>query len=257
MAAEKTIPSKELERWYQAPEIDPGTRFVRFQFCNDLQITLDFPSFLEDVEERLNRWKLGQYRVKEAAQVLSEAYPGMINASSFCKQLEKAIRRGKLVLRENGIPIEQEDLPDGSLGTRIVEARDLNDWLCREGSPYLLSYPYGEPERDGQADRASIPRATRLQPTAGDNLTPIVWRVCYEIHEAGDKVTPRPVMARLQALAESDDLAQKGCLVAAVAGGVKWEPLGSEDGKDRELTAEMLAARIREWKIATGLGAKP
>jgi len=257
MAAEKTIPSRELERWHQAPEIDPGTRFVRFRFCNDLQITLDFDGFLEDVEERLDRWKLGQYRVKEAAQVLSEAYPGVINASSFCKQLEKAIQRGKMILRENGIPIEQEELPHGSLGTRIIEARDLNDWLGREGSPYVLSYPYDEPEGQRPAARASLPRAARLQPKAGDNLTPIVWRVCYEIHEAGGKVTPRPVMARLQALAESDDPAQRGCLVAAVAGGVKWEPLGSEDGKDRELNADSLAARIREWRIATGLGTKP
>lgn len=252
-----SIPPEELERWHQAPEVKPGTRFVRFQFCNELEITLDYPSFLEDVGERLDRWRQGHYKVKEAAQVLSEAYPGMIDASSFCKQIEKAIRGGRLIFRENGIPIEQEDLPDRALATRIIEARDLNDWLGKQGSPYRLSYPYDEPAKAGQVEPANPSKAVRLQPMAGDNLTPIVWRVCYEVHEAGDKVTPRPVMARLQALAESDDPAQKGCLVAAVAGGVKWEPLGSEDGKDRELNADSLAARIREWKLATGLGAKP
>jgi len=152
MVEEHSIPLQELERWHQAPEVEPGIRFVKIQLCNTLEVTMDFADFLEEVDERLGRWRQGQYTLKEAAQVLSKAYPGKIDADSLCKQLEKAIQRGKLVIREHGVRLEQEDVPQGRLGRQTVEVRDLNEWLEKEGSPYRLSYPYDEQEQDEETE---------------------------------------------------------------------------------------------------------
>lgn len=142
LLSESSIPAQELQRWHQAPEIEPGVRFVKFQFCNTLEVTYDFPNFLADVSDRVGRWKQGRYTVKEAAQVLSEAHPGQIDANSFRRQTEKAIQRGKLIMRKNGVPLDLDDLPTGPLATQIVEERDVNEWLSNEGSPYRLAYPY-------------------------------------------------------------------------------------------------------------------
>jgi hypothetical protein len=148
------IPPRELERWECAPPHEQdGTRMVNFQFCTPFEITCTFPWFIEHVTDRLDQWKRGRYKPNEAAQVISEAYPGEVDARSFLKQLKRAIRQGSLAVRKNGIPVEMADLSiDGvSLPANpIIEARDLNEWLANEGSPYRLAYPYDEPTHNGE-----------------------------------------------------------------------------------------------------------
>jgi hypothetical protein len=166
MVEENSIPPEELERWYEAPEIEPGIRSVKIQLLYTLEVTMNFNDFMDEVQERLGRWRQGQYTLKEAAKVLAKGNPGQINADSFCQQLEKAIQRGRLFIRKHGVRIEQEDLPRGRLGREIVEARDLNEWLEKEGSPYRLSYPYDEQEQgdDTKDVRSSVTVHSSGQP---------------------------------------------------------------------------------------------
>jgi hypothetical protein len=137
---------------------------VKFQFCITTEITLTYPEFLEYVRDRLTRWSDGRYRLIEAAQVLSDAYPGELDTSFLRKQIEQAIRRGKLAIRKNGIRLDGENVPSGPLGNHIVEAADLNEWLTCEGARYRLSYPYLDGSNAAIADIAGqrvVPKAKR------------------------------------------------------------------------------------------------
>lgn len=90
-----------------------------------------------------------------------------------------------------------------------------------------------------------VKAALRKIPSGGDSLTPLIWTVCYDLHEAGKNVTPRPVMTELKALASK----MLHPLMGTVAGGVAYE---FEKGEQRELNAEQLRKRIGEWKSAAG-----
>jgi hypothetical protein len=88
--------------------------------------------------------------------------------------------------------------------------------------------------------------AKRIKPRGGDSLTPMIWDICYDLHEAGQDVKPRYVMAELRKGAEK----MIWPLAGVVADGVKYE---YEKGDEIELNAEQLRGRIREWrKIAIG-----
>jgi hypothetical protein len=92
------------------------------------------------------------------------------------------------------------------------------------------------PEESG-----SVEKLTRIKPQGGDSLTPMIWEICYQLHDNRQEITPRPVMAELKRRASS----QAHPLVGCVAGGVAYE---YEKGDERELNAEQLRGRIREWK---------
>lgn len=92
----------------------------------------------------------------------------------------------------------------------------------------------------------SKPRA-RKKPGGGDALTPIVWETCYDLHDAGEKVTPGSVMRELKIRAQSLDPKARGPLMGTSAGGVKFETI---DGEEKEMNSAALAARINAWKDA-------
>lgn len=94
---------------------------------------------------------------------------------------------------------------------------------------------------------AALPglRATRKQPAGGDALTSIIWGICYDLADAGQRQTAVPVMAELKVRADSNDQRLKGPLLSSVAGGVKYE---DSNGTEKELTAPQLQQRINEWR---------
>ncbi|WP_296946790.1 hypothetical protein [uncultured Massilia sp.] len=147
------IPPRELERWECAPPFgQDGRRMVKFEFYTILEIACTYPDFLEYVTDRLARWKQGRYRLTEAIQVISEAYPGEVDVRTFRMQSNRAVWQGKLVIRMNGVRVDMSDLSIGGVSVSanpIVETRDFNEWLANEGSPYRLSYPYLDKDSEG------------------------------------------------------------------------------------------------------------
>jgi hypothetical protein len=87
----------------------------------------------------------------------------------------------------------------------------------------------------------------RIKPQGGDSLTPMIWEICHDIRDGGEKPTPVPVMAQLKIRADSTDPKVKGPLLCSVMGGVKYE---HSSGDERELDSPKLQARINEWKKA-------
>ncbi|HJV75184.1 MAG TPA: hypothetical protein VJ654_13245 [Noviherbaspirillum sp.] len=93
-------------------------------------------------------------------------------------------------------------------------------------------------------NKSPTPR-TRTEPQGGDSLTPTIWTICYNLQEAGKKVTARPVMGELKRMA-----AEKiHPLISTTAGGVKYE---YEKGDEQELTSSQLDKRIQEWRKIGG-----
>jgi hypothetical protein len=93
----------------------------------------------------------------------------------------------------------------------------------------------------------AAPSATRNKPAGGDALTALVWGICYDLLEIGQRPTAGPVMTELKVRADSSDPRLKGPLLSSVAGGVKYE---DSNGTEKELNAAQLAARISEWRKA-------
>lgn len=85
----------------------------------------------------------------------------------------------------------------------------------------------------------------RLEPQGGDSLTGVVWTICYGLKEAGQTVKPARVMSKLREMADRREFP----LLGVTAGGIKFE---YEKGDERELNAETLRGRIREWRLKTG-----
>lgn len=95
--------------------------------------------------------------------------------------------------------------------------------------------------------KATTPPSQRKRPQGGDTLTRIIWDICYDIRDAGEKPTPVPVMRKLKIRAQSAIAEEREPLVASTAGGVKYE---DADGEERELNTNQLQSRINEWKKA-------
>jgi hypothetical protein len=60
----------------------------------------------------------------------------------------QAIYAGDLILRKNGIPLPSNQIENRKWGAyfRIVEARDVNEWLTAKGTLFRLHDPYGSSE---------------------------------------------------------------------------------------------------------------
>lgn len=96
--------------------------------------------------------------------------------------------------------------------------------------------------------RHSSAVSKRVWPNGGNALTPTIWEICYDLRDAGERVTAGSVMRELQIRAQSTDPKIKGPLVSSTAGGVKWET--SVKGIEKELFSGALDARIKEWRKA-------
>ncbi|WP_175016927.1 hypothetical protein [Massilia sp. YMA4] len=98
------------------------------------------------------------------------------------------------------------------------------------------------------ADKGGVPasqgdRKPRLQPDGGDELTRLIWLVCYDAHDAGGSLKPIDVMARLKNLADSGQPPRP--LIGSISNGIKFE---NADGDEKELSSDALRKRIEEWK---------
>lgn len=140
----RALPPEEAAFWQNAkdPGVGNGRRMVTLEFAGSRSTQhWTLPRFIEEVTERLARWRSGEYAVIEAAQVLANANPDLV-AEALCEQMETAIHAGSLVLRRNGIPLSAADIPKGRLWNRYVQAVDVNEWLASVRARYRLSYPY-------------------------------------------------------------------------------------------------------------------
>ncbi len=153
----RDLPQKEVARWENA-ECDSDTRRLIMYRYAGLQgsglATLE--QFCEEVEGRLNRWRNGRYLVNEAAQVLADANPGL-DAESFCKQMEQAIRSDMLTLRRNGIPLTAQDLTQHRHWNKTILQDDVNRWLVTMRAGYALGYPYEVPSKAAPVEAIGAP----------------------------------------------------------------------------------------------------
>lgn len=200
-AALKRLPLEEAAHWDNARDVGDGERQVTFKFAslsNSFNCTL--PRFVEVVTERLERWKAGQYLIVEAAQLLQNVNRAS-SAERLCRQMESAIHNGKLKLRENGVPLEQGEVPAGRLFNLTVRADDVNDWLNASAAGMTLRYPYGQFEQSQawEQNRYRAPLHARLEPKTpwtggrladGDYL-PIADAARLASKHAGQDVTVR------------------------------------------------------------------
>jgi hypothetical protein len=123
----------------------------------------------------------------------------------------------------------------------VVLAKDMTEFQNKNASK-------------GRAIVASPPVCAptpRVKPQGGDSLTRIVWDICYDILDAGERPTPVPVMRELKIRAQSTDPKLKEPLVSSTAGGVKYE---DADGDEHELNSNQLQSRINAWKKANNVG---
>lgn len=81
----------------------------------------------------------------------------------------------------------------------------------------------------------------RLSSDVGEFLTPVIWNICYDMREAGQKPKPATVIAKLRKLA--DRLVRP--LVGSVARGVKFE---LEGGEESEVNNDAVRKRISGWR---------
>ncbi len=136
------LPAREVAYWKNGVPKSDGIRQVTFAFAGNLSTRhFTLPQFVDEVADRLTRWQDGEYAVIEAAQVLADANPSL-DAQSLVEQMEYAMHTGKLVLRQNDIPISAINLLRKRLWNRFVRAEDVNDWLTASRARYLLTYPY-------------------------------------------------------------------------------------------------------------------
>ena len=144
------LPAKEAAIWEAAHVGDDGKqRQVTRKFAG-LSSTgwATAEEFLEEVTDRLARWRDGRYEINEAAQIVADSNSQII-AVEFCKQMEEAAHVGKLKLRKNGIPLLDGALLllRGRIWNTQVRQSDVNEWLHDTGAGFELVYPYLDTER--------------------------------------------------------------------------------------------------------------
>lgn len=137
------LPAKEAAIWEAAHVGDDGKkRQVTRQYAG-LNCTgwATAEEFLEEVTDRLARWRDGRYEINEAAQIVADSN-SQINAVEFCKQMEKAAHDGELTIRKNGIPISATELENGRIWNTPIRQTDVNEWLQSIDAGLELTYPY-------------------------------------------------------------------------------------------------------------------
>lgn len=101
----------------------------------------------------------------------------------------------------------------------------------------------GFPADKGGMSAGQGDRKPRLQPDGGDELTRLIWLVCYDAHDAGGSLKPIDVMASLRKLADSGQKPRP--LVGSISNGIKFE---DAMGDEKELNSGALSKRISGWK---------
>ncbi|TAK95776.1 MAG: hypothetical protein EPO09_07350 [Aquabacterium sp.] len=157
------MPRLEASRWECARVIGAGKRQVRlnhFRYITDVSMT--FPDFIEEVEERITRWWRGQYKLWEAAQVLADS--AALDVKELAEQMDAAIRAGQLIYRVNNIRVDKQRITQEHLWNCIVFQEDVNGWLAQEAirGELRLEYPY--------AEAPEVMFASASLETAGDGL---------------------------------------------------------------------------------------
>ena len=139
------LPKKEAAIWENAHVGEDGKqRLVTHQFAGLSSTTWLTPEqFLEEVTDRLERWRDGRYEIIEVAQILADSNPE-IDSVGFCKQMQKAAHDGELTVRKNGIPISKTELENGRIWSTPVRQSDVNKWLQAFNAGFELVYPYAD-----------------------------------------------------------------------------------------------------------------
>lgn len=138
------MPRFEASRWEQGRVIGDGQKEVSTTFARHIgSMSMTFPTFVAEVEERLARWRRGRYQLVEAAQVLAD-YGGGLDARELAEQMDQAIRDGKLTYRVNNIRVDPQRILRDHLWYRTIFQDDVNAWLAAEsiGGALLLEFPY-------------------------------------------------------------------------------------------------------------------
>lgn len=163
------MPRPEANRWERARVMGDGQREVSMDCAGRRSsVSMTFPDFVAEVEERLARWRCGRYEVVEAAQVLADF--AAMDARQLAEQMDAAIHAGKLTYRLNNIRVDRQHIPQEQLWRRIVFQEDVNAWLAAEaiGNELRLEYPYPDApapmraatlvESEGEASTESMER---------------------------------------------------------------------------------------------------
>ncbi len=143
LAAElEALPFSESRIWTESPEVDEDKRLVTFSFAGNLSAqNLSLHEFLDEVSERMERWRNGRFLLVEAAQVLANANK-KIEVMSLLEQMETAIVSGTLTIRRNGLPLTGQELGRGRFWNRTIAQEDVNSWLANVKGGYRLADPY-------------------------------------------------------------------------------------------------------------------
>lgn len=175
-----SMPRNEASRWERGQALGNGQRLVSLKYARHVtDVSMTFPDFVAEVEERCARWRRGRYELIEAAQVLADE-TGM-DAGQLAEQMDVAVHAGKLVYRVNNIRVEPERIPNEHLWHRVLFEDDVNAWLALEAAdPHLrLAYPYEE-EAPSETSDSSTPEAG-AEHTEGWELWLEVDRLTTEI----------------------------------------------------------------------------
>ncbi|WP_426116285.1 hypothetical protein [Massilia sp. PWRC2] len=209
-----------------------------------------------DVEMRLRQWRLDGYTdrpVTQAERIIAlDSYELFDLLTYDCTELN---------LPRLTDPYEGDEYAEIVLDGAMVNQAQVR--ICARGLYILAAWwqsTVGAAGREAPDDTAAPARAIqgyipspakRKEPAGGDTLTALIWSVCYDLAEAGQRASPVPVMAELKVRASDPDARRKGSLLSAVAGGVKWE---DASGEQKELTMPQLEARVGEWRKAVSNG---
>ncbi len=200
-----SMPPQEAATWESAPQLSDGRRQVATDYARHFTtVSLTFPEFYAEVEERLARWRRGRYELIEAAQVLANS--AALDAKQLAEQMDAAIHKGKLTYRVNNIRIDQEHIAREHLWHRIVFQDDVNAWLAAEAiaDRLRLEYPYPEQLSPVTGERAAVPHQAamvmypRLTPKsewkggllADTDTVTLDEAARFAIRQAGQDVTP-------------------------------------------------------------------
>lgn len=195
------LPAKEAAIWHTAkpvggyPERTVSRRWAGFSSSGNNSLD----DFIEEVTDRLARWRDGNYTIMEAAQILADSNPN-INAIGFCKQIEDAAHGGELTIRENGIPVSATELENGRILYTPVRQTDVNKWLQSIDAGFELVYPYA----DTQPKTAPVVEATESEAGTSYSL-PMFPRLVPRTTWTGGRITSGDMLT----LADAASMASK------------------------------------------------
>ena len=167
------LPEAEATLWKSAPEAPEGGRIiVRPNPQGSSTGRWTCAQFVREVEQRLERWRRGEYMLAEAAELTAQKIGKSLLAQ--LKMLEEAVGDGEdsLRLRDHGIKLSGDLMPRGPHAWRLFLQKDINAWLERQEADYRLEYPYPEYPDTVEAPAAAAVDAARAEPI---ELAPLPW----------------------------------------------------------------------------------